>query len=326
MDLEKAIRKSKEAAQIISHISTSFSTEAVSLPAVGIGLCPDGNKEYRLVFQLASDADRKIVNDLYNKLDIQETPHIEVIGQAFSLPSVPNPINVSRCRPLRLGAHISPLNFTAGGTLGCFVRKKTDPTNLFILSCTHVIAPLDECCLGNKIIQPGGTSSIDDIVAELDDFIPLSPDNTDTALDAAIAKIVCEETLRINIDNFRESARLKGNHKADELSLFNLLGRNVLKTGSTTGVTYGNIKAIVPQSIWYRDNTIKCHYQNLISINSNESNSTVPFSRHGDSGSLIYDEDGYAVGLLIGGTTSGTTYALPIEPILNRLGIELILS
>lgn len=328
MDLEKAIQKRKEAAQLIPLIATPFGTGSVSSPAVGIGLSPsDEKKEYRLVFQLTSDADRQIVQDICYKIDIQELPRIEIIGQAFSLPSVPKS-NISRYRPLRLGAHISPLSFIAGGTLGCFVRKITDPTNLFILSCTHVIAPLDECCIGDRIIQPGGTNSQDDIVAELDNFIPLSPDDADTALDAAIAKIVCKETLGITSinNNFHESVRLQGNRRADDISLLDLLNKNVFKIGSTTNITSGRITTVaVNQSIWYRDNSMQCHYRNLMTIESNERNSS-PFSRAGDSGSLIYDEDGYAVGLLIGGTRSGLTFALPIEPILNRLGIELILS
>lgn len=329
MDLEKAIQKSKEAAQLISHIPKSFSTKASSLLGVGIGISPGSSKEYQLVFQLNSEAERDLVKDFYPELGIQEQPYIEITGKAFSFSfsSNANERDINRCRPLQIGAHISPLNNAiADGTIGCFVRKKNDLNALFLLSCGHVLAPQNRDCSSNSIVQPGGSNSLDDIVAVLDN----SPDNIDDALDAAIAKIVCEQTLT-RIRNFHEPVSLLGDYAEKELPP--LLKRKVFKIGSNTGMTSGWITSLnLNRNLWYGDRMMFCRHQNLISIdsedpnNSNDSSSANLFSSPGDSGSLVYDEDGYAVGLLIGGTESGLTYALPIEPILNRLGIELILS
>ena len=53
-----------------------------------------------------------------------------------------------------------------------------------------------------------------------------------------------------------------------------------------------------------------------------------PFSLQGDSGSLIYDSEGYAIALLVGGTLSSKdgnvpplTYALPLDRVFDILKI-----
>jgi hypothetical protein len=325
MNLVEATQKSLEAAQLISDTANTYNMKAPSLPGVGIGLSPDSVKGYQLVFQLASERERDLVKELYPKLDLQEQPHIEITGEAFSLPSSAGRSNGNphRCRPLKVGAYISPLHFPdGGGTLGCFVRKITNPQELFILSCTHVLASHNQSAVGDSIVQPGGSSLAQDGVATLDNFIPLSSTNNNgvTPLDAAIAKILCQDTLNITC-NFHNPIKLIGDYAENELQ--ELLNRKVYKIGSQTGRTYGSITLFnVSREITYEK--MKCNYQNLISIESEDPNNL--FSTYGDSGSLICDEDGYAVGLLIGGTRSGITYALPIEPILNRLGIQLILD
>ncbi len=330
MYLAEAIEKSKEAAQLLSYIPTSFRKKLATLPGVGIRLNPD--KEYQLVFQLDTEIDLPLVEELYQKLDIKELPHFEITGRAFSLPSNVETRNTSfnHCRPLQMGAYISPLNFS-GGTLGCFVEKIADPDKLFILSCAHVIAPLEESCFGDLIVQPGESSVADDGVALLDDFAWLSQadNNVASLLDAAIAKVFCQDTLNIE-SGFHNSIKLKGSYS--EQYLPELLNKKVFKIGSTTGLTSGWItRSGMNRSISYGENIVR-GYSNLISIDNKNPNNTdgnsptTSFSAPGDSGSLIYDETGYAVGLLIGGTASGLTYALPIEPIFERLEIQLVLN
>jgi hypothetical protein len=47
------------------------------------------------------------------------------------------------------------------------------------------------------------------------------------------------------------------------------------------------------------------------------------FSTLGDSGALIVDEEGRAIGLLWGASPSGYALACPIEPVLEALAIDL---
>jgi hypothetical protein len=337
MNLVEAIRKSSEAAEIISNLPTSFSAKEPFSPGVGVGLSPDGSQEYRIVFHLVSESDRERTIEIYKKLELQEPPVIKITGKAFSLPSL-STINNQRNRPLQVGDHISPLNLP-GGTLGCFVQKLNDP-RMFLLSCTHVLTSLNGDTAGTPILQPGSSTSLNDQIARLDQFIPLTPissGNFVNSLDAAIAEIICQQTID-NIANIHTSIMLRGEHSEETIEELIVNRRRVLKIGSASGQTFGWIKETnLKVEIWYEDSQqsqyITCGYQNLLSIDSSDPddnamalNQNPPFGVPGDSGSLIYDESGYAVGLLIGGTKSGITYALPIAPILDRLGVQLILN
>jgi hypothetical protein len=51
----------------------------------------------------------------------------------------------------------------------------------------------------------------------------------------------------------------------------------------------------------------------------------VPFSRGGDSGSLVVDGNHQAVGLLFSGNDINVTYASPIDAVLHALRVELAL-
>ena len=61
-----------------------------------------------------------------------------------------------------------------------------------------------------------------------------------------------------------------------------------------------------------------------------QSSGTGPFSRGGDSGSLVYREDGVAIGLLFAGSESGgdngsgLTYVNPIDAVLAAFGATLV--
>jgi hypothetical protein len=328
MDLGDVTRKKLEAVEFILNYPNAFGTASSPLPGVGITASPNSREDYQLLFHVASESDRQLIGDLYSELNIQGEPVIEFTGHAFSLPG--NSL-LPRIRPLSMGASIASGNsqgFTSG-TLGCFVRKETDAEALYLLSCTHVLAPLAENIFGEPIFQPEKSGSINNQIASLNEYIPLTPysmDSTIIALDAAIAKVTCPETLNY-AQNPNTSIVING-HYAEE-TLPTLGGSTVIKIGSTSQRTVGFIQGSglrLPLRYTYPNtfHTFQCCYQNLISIKSKEPD--VPFCKEGDSGSLLHDQDGYAVGLIIGGSASGIGYALPIEPILNRLGIQLILS
>lgn len=50
-----------------------------------------------------------------------------------------------------------------------------------------------------------------------------------------------------------------------------------------------------------------------------------PFSRRGDSGSIVLDEFGYAVGLLVAGDEQNASFAISLEPILESYNLKLLL-
>jgi Peptidase family S64 len=236
-----------------------------------------------------------------------------------------SPHNNVLTRPLELGSCISRLNNYEYGTLGSFARKE-DSDALFILNCTHVLAPSDNFDSNTIIVQPGMSSSIDHQVALLDTdtFRPLastSRENAHESMDASIAKITCERTIN-HINNQITSRGYYGEAELKELE-----GVKVFKNGSTSNKTSGYIGAILGLELIYGKN-LSCYYKDLITINNENE---IAFSLGGDSGSLICDEDGRAIGLLIAGSPNSipinqrVTYALPIERVINHLNISLLL-
>lgn len=330
MDLGDVTRKKIEAVQLILSYPDAFGAASSPLPGVGITINPNNREDYQLLFHVASEGERQLIGELYSKLNIQGEPVIEVTGQAFSLPS--NNSLPGRIRPLSMGASISPgiSHGITSGTLGCFVRKQVNAEALYLLSCTHVLAPLAENIFGEPIFQPEESEPINNQIASLNEYIPLTHgaiDSTVIALDAAIAKVTCPETLNY-VQNLNASIVIRGHYAEERVPT--LLGSTVIKTGSTSQRTVGSIQGYglrLTLRYTYPNNlqNFYCCYQNLISIKSEKPNH--PFCKRGDSGSLLCDQNGYAIGLIIGGVENeGIGYALPIEPILDRLGIQLILS
>jgi hypothetical protein len=104
-------------------------------------------------------------------------------------------------------------------------------------------------------------------------------------------------------------------------------GEVVGKVGRTTAVTRGRVTAIELDDV-------VVGYEDLGALNVDdqieiESLDDGPFSRGGDSGALVYRQDGVAIGLLFAGSESGgrsgkgLTYANPIDQVLEILDVEL---
>jgi hypothetical protein len=330
MDLAEAIKASSEISKRIYSLSpkpygAGFSSNFLSLLGMGFGFNRK-SKNYQLVFHLIAE-DKTDIQSIYalnKQMGIQEPPCIRITGQAvpYCLPH-----NNVYTRPLEMGSCISRLNNYGYGTLGSFVRKK-DSDDLFILSCTHVLSPYDGFDPHTiVIVQPGMSSLQEHQVALLDTetFRPLvstTRNNAHESMDASIAKVTCQITL----DHINDQITHRGYYQeADLPELFQ--EAIVLKTGSTSNKTTGYISGFVGIDLPYKEG-LSCRYEGLITIKS-EDESRI-FSLPGDSGSLICDEDGRAIGLLIAGSSTSfpvnqrVTYALPIERVLNHLNISLL--
>ena len=327
MDLEEAIKKSSAVAKIAyeSYPSEYSSSPAqlLFLSAVGFGFDPE-RKEYRLVFHLAknNETDEKYIEKLCHQIGVSELPQIKITGkiEPFSL----------RDRPLEIGFSISPLNCSSSGTIGCFVekRERTKDCEFFILSCVHVLAPSNNANIQPLIVQPGGSSLEVDQVAllDLETFKPLietSIHTADESMDAALAKLICPQT----IERISTVERTKRYYTEEELSMLVNKRENtkVFKVGGTTGSTEGSInREKIEFPLQYRIG-ISSYYKGIFTVDSDKDQ---PFSLAGDSGSLVYDEDERAVGIVFAGTANPsithTTYILPIERVLEDLRINLI--
>lgn len=135
-----------------------------------------------------------------------------------------------RIRPAVGGVSIGHINVTAG-TLGCLVRKDHE---YFILSNNHVLANENEAYIGDPILQPGpydGGRDPEDRIAYLDECIPLKFNYGINYDDAALARPIRPELV---------SPEIMGIGKPIEIAE-PMLGMKVVKSGRTTGITYGEV-------------------------------------------------------------------------------------
>jgi hypothetical protein len=359
MDLAEAYYKKRTATQKIEELIVhSYSSKdgqdfnVSTLPGIGIHSVSEQGK-FGLSLHIANNVDMHSIKILQKELNISDDLlDIQLTGIASAWGT-----NTKRRHPLSIGLSISHCESEqpTSGTIGCFVRKRDKPNELLILSCAHVLlSPKNwevdsaQDSHSHKIVQPaicdGGREELH-WVATFKEAAPLNflpreqeqsynyEDGKDP-IDAAIAIVRPYKKPLINTCHL-----LNGKYRKikDIINIISSISTSiesfpVFKIGKSTKLTIGKIKSfaverpLVYKGFTYQGNEAVCSYTNLISI---EGIGTKPFSRPGDSGALIFDEDGYAIALLIGGSPGGgknkkgITYALPIETILNRLELEI---
>jgi hypothetical protein len=97
------------------------------------------------------------------------------------------------------------------------------------------------------------------------------------------------------------------------------IGQRVTKCGAATGTTRGVIVSVdASDGVVIDGRTMPTPRQLLV-----RSIDPTPFSDEGDSGALLLDDEGRAVGLLWGVNTRGEGVACPIEPVLYAMNITL---
>ncbi len=229
-------------------------------------------------------------------------------------------------RPAPSGISVGHMNITAG-TLGGLVRDK-ETGNVVILSNNHVLADSNEAAVDDPILQPGPADNgvfPDDQIGQLTRFVPIDfGEEADNRVDGAIAtpvnaKDVLWSTKDIGPETPKEARILT----EDDLGLY------VHKTGRTTEHTQGFIQALFATVQIKYDLFLKATFVDQIIIS--QSPSEEDFSNGGDSGSLVYDSNNKAVGLLFAGSEGSaeepaTTIVNPIKFVLSQLNIELLLG
>ncbi|GAA2720838.1 hypothetical protein [Cellulomonas aerilata] len=295
------------------------------VPAVGLGLrpLPDGGYglavRYRLGVPTARMVARKVAEQVGPVADVRRTGRISVVPRQGTGPRPPVVTaqalgETDRVRPLRPGVSIAHVDVSAG-TLGAFVR--VDGV-LHALSNFHVLVGSPSAKAGDPVLQPGpadGGQDPQDRVGTLAGFVPLQA-GEDHLVDAAIARLDDTDVdLAYPVGLVTETAEVDGTEQ-------------VAKIGRTTGLTQGHVTAIELDDVvvGYGDEMGELRFDNQVEV---QSNGPRPFSRGGDSGSLVYRTDGVAIGLLFAGSEAGgdngngLTYLNPIGAVLDALGAEL---
>jgi len=247
--------------------------------------------------------------------------------------------------PTRLNVPISPLlrERTAGasighksgypGTLGCFVRKSNW---IGVISASHVLGRNNRSRKGDEILSPGspdGPKLHSSKIGTLEDYFLLS--HFENASDNYLC---CQDIALVKIDvaNFGDVPKVTEVWSPQDPNtpmpikrviggrdVANRLGERVCKVGRTTGLTFGilDIVGLQRQRIVIADSdpgenpTERDYvYTNILAVRCDYG----PFSRAGDSGALVYTEDGCAIGIVIAGTEQ-YSFVSPLDACLQDM-------
>src|SRR5207244_5507270 len=231
-----------------------------------------------------------------------------------------------RIRPAPGGVSIGHVQITAG-TLGVLARRGGRPV---ILSNNHVLANQNAARVGDPILQPGPADGgrLQETIARLVDFVPIQfhdrrlgplgrllaalfawaglgvkrlPTGQVNLVDAAVAEPIDAGSVSRDILGIGRVTRTRDAE----------LGIRVRKSGRTSGITEGRVTAL--------DATVEVDYGGQTAVFREQVVSDL-VSRGGDSGSLVVDESGRAVGLLFAGGAT-TTLINPIAAIAHFLEV-----
>ena len=221
-----------------------------------------------------------------------------------------------RMRPVRGGISVGHHAITAGTiATGCYDAAAAQgmPSKFYVLSNNHVLANSNNAALGDAILQPGafdGGTTQNDTIGHLSRFVEIRfLDGSTTPpvneVDAAIAEVDLVDLDR----HIHWVGNLRG------IVAVPAVGLVLSKCGRTTGFTTGqivNINATV--DVNYGDGKVARFIGQLV---------TSPMSAPGDSGSLIADLNGNAVGLLFAGSAQATIVN-PITAVQRLLGVKVV--
>ena len=281
-------------------------------------------------------------------LAIQFTVADDVVPQALGAPQIPQSIKVGGVdvptevtkrsfRPayLRRDAKVKDVRraradtlqpgmsvggvFSGGGSIGCFVRDR-QTGRLVILSNWHVLhGPAGS--LGNDVVQPGKKD--DDRVAH-NRIGELLRSHLGAAGDCAIASVGGRGISNVPVELVSVTIDAIGRPE---------LGDRVVKSGRTTGVTYGLVTRVgVNTRIPYGGGITEVIGGFEVGPDPQHPAPENEISRPGDSGSawLAVDQKGNPTGVMLGlhfagdqdGTVSEIALACYAESVMNKLEIE----
>lgn len=297
----------------------SSDREDNTIIATGITLNPsakaDGNP-YAVYIQKSTDKGKE------DELNLLEEDIPIIYEYSVRLEEIPfyadteEPIELDDTKydPLIGGSMIS--HDTSAGTLGCLVKKKGEDT-IYALTNQHVVDKEEQ-----EMFHPQKSSStcctcecnVKGLIGKCEKI-----GEKDSNIDAAIIKLKGGMKWENKIADVGE---VKGERTYS--SLEELLNLPVKKRGIRTYLTTGVIE-VVDLDITLAGKS----YTNQLLVH--ETHSQI-FANRGDSGSVLMDEESRVVGLLYamsyneGAATDFKGICNPIRPVLNKMGVELILE
>jgi hypothetical protein len=217
----------------------------------------------------------------------------------------------ARVRPLKPGLSVGEVHIITASTIGAFVRDAKG--QFYLLTASTVLGGPTICELDSPVVQPGryDGGTLDDVVGYVAKCLPFGKENP-PANDVGLARLKEGVTFETAIPGI---GSIRGVREPT-------LGMNVRKVGRTTGLTTGRIIQV--------DATVQMSYGTAGVFTFVDCAIADGMSAGGDSGALVVDEEGYAIGVIIGGLhiihddVQTTTILAPIQDVLDRLDVELV--
>lgn len=296
----------------LSEVQDSRQDELMALPnVVGVGLghkVKNGKEtaEKTLLVFVEQKVEKEALSKeamVPAKIDNTKTDVIE-IGPIYAQT---DPVLNNRLRPFPAGFSIAHYKVTAGTAAALTVdRNAAAPAKYYVLSNCHVLANSGAAAINDAVYQPGpydgGTSA--DRVGRLARFIPI------VFSTAAANKVDCAIAEIDFLEYFGGEIHGIGHPKGIGSVA---VGTALQKSGRTTGYSRGKVMAI--------NATIDVGYGTFGTARFVNQIVTSAMSAGGDSGSLVLDMNGNAVGLLFAGSTAATILN-PISAVMSALNID----
>ncbi|WP_198084377.1 hypothetical protein [Variovorax sp. E3] len=203
---------------------------------------------------------------------------------------------------------------TGTGTIGCPVTDLSTGERM-LLSNNHVIALENDAVLDDPVIDPGaddGGRPETSTVARFARCVKLDFSGEANVVDCAVARM----TAGVRLAPPDGAGFVYNPSLPPALASRNSLMR---KIGRSTGLTSGRVTAIEVSDFFVDYQNGPAAFKGQIEVTGISG----AFAAHGDSGSLVVNERGAAVGLLFAVSETGVAYVNPIMPVLQQLGVAL---
>jgi hypothetical protein len=252
-------------------------------------------------------------------------PHLRhPVPRLIAVPGIPGRVrtDVAPVGELRLQRYVQParpafpgvdIGHVAGGngTLGALVRRLGDGA-LCLLSNAHVLLPAPVAKLGDPIVQPSTLHGGGRPVALVEAAVPhvFSSDGFPNLVDAALARIVDPADVVAAIPDIGVPRGVRRDIPA---------GLPVRKTGAATGYTASVV--LDPRA------SLALRYRRpdgrMGRVGFRDQVVCRVFTEGGDSGALVVDTEGFAVGLHVAGSGTISVFSR-IDVVLDQLGAALV--
>jgi hypothetical protein len=283
---------------------------------LAVGIAPTGMRAaFHLALRAESEADlpQPLIEEIRRRtakeVDVRFTGPIHPVAAR----------DVALVRPLAIGASVAHYLGTAG-SLGFFAQRSRDGA-IGMVSNNHVLAAADRGSDGDDILQPApadrGTRPRDTVAGLAGDYPRLRQ-----------ARVLVDCAFALLVDGMPFDPAACGRRLAAALSSPNEELTAVSKIGRTTGLTNGRITAFEVDQVCVSFPFGEVTFDGQIEIEPTEG---VPFSRPGDSGSLVFTSPHrHPLGLLFCSSSAGgpgnlgLAYANPLHSVLSTLGVAIV--